>query len=202
MATITIESLWWNSLMEIPAVQLETLPEHESAALENTDAHIFILGPKNPIDWNKIPEEKRGIANVWHNKYLDAWNIKAKKRGVRSLGIEYGIVSPERAKVLGLDYEKWSRVMLRGCMADYADINKLGRKLSRMLKQEGEVHITSPHGTELTCQLMKRKPVMSDGVIDEVDIANGEFQDYIPNGNVEVAPNEDSSEGTVVFDTP
>jgi leucyl aminopeptidase (aminopeptidase T) len=62
--TLMPEDYWMRSLLEAPKKLLEILPAHQSAALEKTDAFIFMLGPRNPIKWNEIPPEKRELANV------------------------------------------------------------------------------------------------------------------------------------------
>jgi hypothetical protein len=75
------------SLLETPKKLLETLPSHQSAALEQTNAFIFMLGPRSPIDWDKIPPEKRELANVWYfdsNKYLESWRKIAQEHSMHA----------------------------------------------------------------------------------------------------------------------
>jgi len=200
--TLMPEDYWTRSLLEAPKKLLETLPIHQSAALEKTDAFIFMLGPRNPIKWDQIPPEKRELANVWFydsNKFLESWRKIAQKHSVRMLGIEYCLVTPERAKALGLDYERWRQVMLNGCLANQREIADKAAKLANIIKNRRQVHIQTPFGTNLKFQLAGREPIIGDSIVTREDAAKYAVK-FLPSGFVEVAADEDSAEGTVVYD--
>ncbi|MGQ9597600.1 MAG: hypothetical protein ACUVQY_07205 [Thermoproteota archaeon] len=121
-----------------PKKLLETLPTHQAAALHHTDAFIFMLGPRKPVEWDKIPSEKRGFANVWYfdsNKYLDSWRKIAREHSVRMPGIEYCLVTKERAQALGLEYARWREVMLAGCVANQKEIAEKARQLANIIQK-------------------------------------------------------------------
>jgi len=202
--SLTTEGYWMRSLLETPKKLLETLPTNQSAALEHTDVFIFMLGPRNPVDWNKISPEKRALTNIWYlesNKYLEEWRKIAKEQHVRILGIEYCLVTKERAQVLGLDYREWEEVMLAGCVSDQQKIAKKAFQRAEIIREGREVHIQTPFGTNFRFKLAACEPIMSDSIVTDEDAAKGIVK-FLPSGCVEVAVDENSAEGTVVFDVP
>jgi leucyl aminopeptidase (aminopeptidase T) len=204
LITISSESYWMWSLREISENVLETLPAHQVAALEQTDVFIFMIGPRTLVDWSKIPSEKQKLANIWFlelNKYMDAWRKIAQKRGIRMLGIEYCLVTRERAKALGLNYERWRKVMLAGCLADQREIVQRANRLAGAVREGSDVNVETPFGTRLKFRLAEREPILGDSVVNKEDAAKGVVK-FLPSGFVEVATDEDSAEGTVVYDVP
>jgi len=199
--TLTTENYWMRSLVEIPKSLLETLPAHEAAALEQTDVFIFMLGPRDPIDWNKIPSEKQELVNIWYleaNKYLDMWRKVAKKSSIRTLGIEYCLVTEGRAKALGLDYEEWREVMLAGCVVNQREIAQKALQLANIIRKGREVNIQTPFGTKLKFKLAGHEPTIGDSIVSKEDAVKGTVK-FLPSGFVEVAADEDSANGTVVY---
>lgn len=202
--TLNDENYWTRSLQEAPKEFLEALPSTKAATLEQTDAFIFMLGPKKPVDWSRIPPEKQELANIWYlesNKYIDSWRKIARKRSVRTLGIEYCLVTPERAKSFGINYEEWRRVMLAGCLADQRQIAERAAGLAKITRKSRTVNIQTSFGTNLDFMLVEREPVTGDSVVTKEDADKGIVK-FLPSGFVEVAPDEDSAEGIVVYDVP
>jgi leucyl aminopeptidase (aminopeptidase T) len=202
--TLNDENYWTRSLQEAPKEFLEALPSTKAATLEQTDAFIFMLGPKKPVDWSRIPPEKQELANIWYlesNKYVDSWRKIARKRSVRTLGIEYCLVTPERAKSFGINYEEWRRVMLAGCLADQRQIAERAAGLAKITRKSRTVNIQTSFGTNLNFMLVEREPVTGDSLVTKEDADKGIVK-FLPSGFVEVAPDEDSAEGIVVYDVP
>jgi len=202
--TVVTENYWTRSLREIPKKLLEILPPHEAAALERTNVFIFMLGPRSPIDWNKIPPEKQELANVWYfdsNEYLERWREIAQERSIRTLGIEYCFVTRERAEALGLKYGQWKEVMLAGCLANQKDVAQKALQLANIIRKGHEVHVQTPFGTNLKFKLAGRKPIVADSVVSKEDAADGIVK-FLPSGFVEVAADENSADGTLVYDVP
>lgn len=200
--TFTTENYWMRSLREIPRVLLEALPAHQAAALGQTDVFIFLLGPKNLVDWSKIPSEKLELANLWFlesNKYMDAWRKIVQKRAIRMLGVEYCLATKERAHALGLNHEKWKEIMLAGCLSDQQEIAQAVSRLTNVIKEGRDVSVETPFGTELKFKLGGREPIPGDSVVRKEDGAKGIVK-FLPSGFVEVAADEESAEGTAVYD--
>ena len=202
--TLATEDYWMRSLVETPKKLLETLPSHQAAALQKTNVFIFMLGPRSPIKWDKIPNEKRELANVWYfdsNKYLESWRKIAQENSVRMLGIEYCLVTKERAQALGLNCTQWREVMLAGCVINQKEIAKKAVQLANIIQEGHEVSVQTPFGTSLKFKLVGRKPIVGDSIVSKEDAAQGIVK-FLPSGFVEVAADEDSAEGTVVYDAP
>jgi leucyl aminopeptidase (aminopeptidase T) len=204
LLTLQPEELWLRSLQEGPVELLDKLTSQQAAALQETDAYIFTLGPRSPVPWERIPPERLSSATVWfleQNKFVGEWKRIARRRKVKMLGIEATLATPERAKALGLDSEHWREVMFAGCMADYHEIAALGRKLTSILQAKGEVHIRTPHGTDVKFALDARLVKVADGLATEERAKQGEVV-FLPSGVVEVTAKEDSAEGPLVYDRP
>ncbi len=204
LVTLVTEDYWMRSLVETPKKLLETLPSHQAAALEHTDAFIFMLGPKSSIDWNRIPPEKRELANVWYsdsNKYLDSWRKIAQENSIRMLGIEYCLATEESSRSWGLEHTRWREVMLAGCIADQREIAKRAGQIARIIRDSHAVSVRTPFGTDLRFRLAGRKPIIGDSIVNEKDATQGIVK-FLPSGFVETAADEDSADGKVVYDSP
>ena len=204
LTTIQQEDLWLRSIIEAPVESLDVLPKQIAAALEKTDVYIYTLGPSRPVPWDKIPKERRKLVTRWFledNNFVKAWKKIAKARRIRMLGIEATLATPETARVLGLDYRTWSRVMFSGCMVDYHAIAERARRLAEIISGEGPVHITTPQGTDFRFRLDRRPVDTGYGLADNEMVRKGGVV-FVPAGGVEVSADEKSGKGVVVFDAP
>lgn len=204
VVTVQPEDLWLRSLIEAPLEVIDGLPSHQAALLKETDVYIYTLGPRNPIPWDKIPEDRQKLATFWFhekNRFVKQWKAIARQRKVRMLGIEATLATPERAKALGLDFEEWNRVMFDGCMADYLEVERHGKVLASLLSGEGEVHISTRHGTDFRFKLDSRPVDYSYGLATAERAEKGDVV-FLPAGGVGFTVNEASGVGTVVFDQP
>ncbi len=201
--TVQFEDTWTRSIVEAPVELLENIPVHQAAALKETDVYVFTLGPRT-IPWDKIPAERRKLVTIWfleHNKFVEQWKAIAQARRLKMLGLEATLATPERAKVLGLNFEDWRNVMFEGCMADYKAMGKDARELSQLMSRTGKVHITTPQGTDFKFNLDNRPVDWFDGIITDEMRANGRPA-FLPAGGIEASAEETSAEGKVVFDSP
>jgi len=204
LTTIQQEDLWLRSIIEAPVESLDVLPKQIAAALEKTDVYIYTLGPSRPVPWDKIPKERRKLVTRWFledNNFVKAWKEIAKARRIRMLGIEATLATPETARVLGLDYRTWSRVMFSSCMVDYHAIAERARRLAEIISGEGPVHITTPQGTDFRFRLDRRPVDTGYGLADNEMVRKGGVV-FVPAGGVEVSADEKSGKGVVVFDAP
>lgn len=204
LLTTKSEEDWFHSLIEGPLEAFEHVPPQQAAALEETDAFVFTLGPSHPIPWNRVPAGRHKAATIWFledNSFVKEWMAIATRRRVRMLGLEATLATPARAQALSLEPEAWSEAMLEGCMADYREVADRGRALAPLLGGTEEVHVTSPHGTDLRFRLDRRRVIVNDGLATEEKAAHGQVV-FLPAGDLEVTAEEESAEGVVVYDQP
>jgi leucyl aminopeptidase (aminopeptidase T) len=205
--TVQPEDFWLQSIMEAPLALVDRLSALQASALRETDAYIFTLGPRKPIPWERIPKERHRAVSIWLDERYDKstfakeWTMIARDRKVRMLAIEATRATPERADVLGLNYEKWKEIMLAGCVADYHEVARRERNLTSLLSGEEEVHITTPRGTDLRFRLDRRPVDVSDGLTSKEKAEKG-IVTFLPAGAIEVSASEESTEGRVVYDVP
>jgi len=205
--TVRPEELWLRAVLELPVRSLGAVPPQAAAALGETNAYIFTLGPRTPLSWNRIPEERRRAISIWldtrydRSAFAERWSVLAKAHRVRMLGIEATLATPERASALGLGYQEWRELMFGGCLVDYRSIARRARSLAALLSRSDDVEITTPHGTAVRFSLGHRPVEVSDGIASQAKAVAGRVT-YLPAGAVEVTALEDSAEGAVVFDAP
>ena len=189
---------YWTYLKEVPEVQFTRRQKGYLALLDQTDGMIALGGPKDPSIFPTVPEGRT-------TKMFDGQKPVADRlleRKIRVLYLPQGFVTPERAKTYGFDYEDWQRITTNSLDVDYGKISALGGKMEARLRDASDVRIAAPNGTDLRLRLKDRAIHVHDGIIDQTDSSKGATQEILPAGAIEVAPDETSSEGTVVFDQP
>lgn len=204
--TVRDEQAWLRSVIEGPAKKLETVSPQEARTLARSDYFVFTMGPKSPIPWSAIPVKRRPLVSLWldtrydKSMYARRWARIAKKHRVRMLAVEATLATPERAKVLGLNYKKWRNVMFRGCMIDHKELARRSKVLAGLMSGVDGVSISTSSGTRLSLALDRRKVDVSDGVMTQAMAEKGRVV-FLPAGAVEVSVDEASAEGTIVYDT-
>lgn len=205
--TIRTEADWLRSVLSGPRAALDRVPTLFASALRETDAFLFTLGPPRPIPWDRIPPGRRRSVSVWldarydRSPYAREWSAIARTRRVRMIGIEASLATPERARALKLPYRRWARVLWDGCTADPEKIARRAKRLATTLAAEGELRVTTPSGTDLRFSLARRPIHVSDARATADDAARG-IVTFLPGGSAEASADEESAEGTVVYDPP
>jgi leucyl aminopeptidase (aminopeptidase T) len=205
LLTVQPEDLWLRSIIEAPPELLDSLPAHIAAALAETNIYIYTMGPRKPVPWDKIPVDRRKSVSVWldarydRSRFAEQWAKAARGNKVRMVGIEATLATPERAESLGLDLKEWRRVMFEGCTANPGEMASHGRALEPLMGGEGQVHLTTPFGTDFRFRLDKRPPDYSYGLATDEKAGRGEVV-FLPTGGIEVSAAEDSAEGGIVYD--
>ena len=207
LVTLRYEENWLRSILESSKEQLQTVTQQATAALAEVDFYIFTMGPKSPIPWSSIPKEKREAISVWldtrydKTSYAREWVALAKAQRVKMLGVEATLATPERAKGLGLNNGEWRNVMFQGCMADYKEIARKSKSLTKLLSGKEKVRITTQSGTNLSLTLDRRPLEISDGIATDQMAMDGKIT-FLPAGSLEVSVDEESAEGRIVYDAP
>ena len=193
------EPVWYWSLENLPLDWLRGASKTDSTLLDVATASISVAGAADPRPMGKISAE-RWEAN---SEGADAYYRKAMERKVRNVTLAIGAVTPQRARAYGFNYTAWKRTTENALRADYGKIAETGRRLRGVLDGvTHEVQITSGTGTDLRFRLAGRKAWVDDGVLDDEDLAAGTFDTTLPAGCINVAPDEESANGTVAFDLP
>ena len=198
LITLMTDNLWYRMINELPAESLTKPPLHVLKSLDEETVCINIHGPENPPSPDTLKTESIKAIREAYKPISD----KERKLRIRVADVYLGKVTPHRAKIYGINYEKWKSMMLEALAVDYDKIRNLGIRIAKILENADEVHITSDMGTDLRIRVSGRKARVEDGVIDEYDVKAGDTFTLLPAGMVEIAPIENTANGVVVFDVP
>jgi len=192
------EDTFWRSAATLPKAKQGKVGAHEWAALKEADAYVFLTGPADITKMREVGMDKYNAMIA----YNDEWYKRAEKYRIRGARIGLGYVTEPRARAYGFDLESWRQMMLDASSVDPRELRRAGSKIRRLLSGKGHVEITHPNGTNFHCDLAGRKARIEDGVLTPDMIRGGENMAAIPAGEVFVAPEEKSGEGTIRFDRP
>jgi len=196
--TLMGNEFYWSYLKEVPEAQYTRRQKGFLSLLDQTDAMIQLGGPKDPSVYPTVPGERLTKMFDGQKRIGD----KFMERKIRVLNLPVGLVTPERARTYGFDYENWQRISTNSLDVDHAKISALGGKVESKIRNATNVRITASNGTDLRLKLKNRPIHIHDGIIDKTDIDKGTIFEALPAGAVELAPDETSTEGTVLFDQP
>ena len=198
MITLMTDRLWWNALEQIPDQYIRKTPRHILNAADSITVWILLGGPQDPTKFREIPATRLESYFEGEKPVLD----KTFEKKVRTAEVLLGQITPERARTYDLDYGRWLKMTEDAIKTDYSKMAELGRKIANRLERGSRIHLTSKTGTDLKFDITKRPVHVQDGIVDQEDIGRGLVSTQLPSGKVEVAPLEDSAQGTIVFDTP
>jgi leucyl aminopeptidase (aminopeptidase T) len=194
----TTDNMWYDAVINLPVDYLETPDPFDLALAGIATAKIFIAGPENPERMKGVPAGRwMALAKADRPSYE-----KLRERRVRMAYIMLGLVTPQRAKTYGFNYEAWQKNVVEATDVEYEKMQELGRKLANVLEKSREAKITDPDGTDLSFTLEGRKAHVYDGVIDEEDVEIGATFADLPGGAVSVAPTETSANGVLASNVP
>lgn len=86
-------------------------------------------------------------------------------------------------------------MMMRSLDIEYESLEKVSRRLARILSNGSRATLTSPAGTNLRLNIAKRQGIPDSGVFKKP----GDFGN-LPAGEAFIAPQESATDGVVVFD--
>ena len=166
------------------------------ALSEVSTAEIWAGATYDPAVLKKIDPEKSAANDEGE---FHAHHPITEERKVRSVGLGLPLVTKPRAKAYGFEFARWERMMEAASNVDYSKLALTGGKLKESLSGSDRIHVKGPSGTDLTFSVKGRKWFVSDGVVDDADVAEGNLSDNIPSGNIYAPPLEDSANGTITF---
>jgi len=180
------------ALVEPKEVYVESTPKHQLEAVGASDVYIGIGKPA----LSAVPMSRIG---AWRRSRKPIGD-RMDEKGTRWVAIAYP--TENRAKEVGIPFMKLKSAILSALDIDYSKLGEKGHQLTELLTDSDEVHLTSPHGTDLVFSAKDRKWIVDDGVISEEDVEMGDVGLNLPCGEVFVCPREDSANGTAFFDVP
>ncbi len=189
---------YWALLRGIPEEQFNRRQKGFLSLLDQTDAMIQLAGPMDPSQFAQIPGERAA-------KMIDGQQAIADKmieKKIRTITFPIGLVTRERARTYGFEYEHWHRMFTDSINVDHTKITTVGQRLAEKVRNGHEARLTSYNGTDLRFKLKQRSVHVRDGILDEQDLGMGTQFETLPAGVLETAPDEESAEGVIRFDQP
>jgi len=197
LITLMTDNLWYRLMSDISENILSRTPAHVLKMIEAETVCINIHGPESPPSlMNLKPRNLEAIRRAY-----EPIGKREKELGVRVADIFLGKVTPQRAKIYGLEYNWWREIIIKSLMTDYDRIKKIGERIGIALEKGSEVEIIA-NNTSFTAELGGRETYIDDGIIDEMDIEKKRLYTMLPAGKIEIAPLETSANGKVSFDLP
>src|SRR3989442_4512266 len=167
---------YWAYLKEVPEAQYTRRQKGFLSLLDETDAMIQLGGPKDPSFYPTVPGERTGKMFEGQKAIGD----KFLERKIRVLNLPVGLVTPERAKTYGFDYENWQRVTTNSLDVDHDKISAQAAKIESKLRNATNVRITAANGTDLQLKLKNRPVHIHDGIIDKTYLDQGKLFQALP----------------------
>jgi leucyl aminopeptidase (aminopeptidase T) len=198
LITTTNDELILRTMTELPETILRKPSKLAISMLDFQTVNILIYGLEDPTIPERIPKEKYGAGM----ESILAYHEKIIEKKIRSFEIVFGIVTPQRAKIYGLDYDSWMEMTTKSLDVSFTELRKIGTKVAEKLEKANEVHVTAPGGTDFKFKVSSRTVYILDGIIDPESIRRGKHFEELPTGCVALAPHETSASGKVVANLP
>ncbi|MHB1908794.1 MAG: aminopeptidase [Nitrososphaerales archaeon] len=171
--------------------------KHEWALLENSDAYLFFPGPADAERQDRLDKRARSKAQAYNNE----WYRRASNHHVRGARVRSSYVTKSRARLLGLDYERWLRNTIDAIQVDYKEIDKVGKKIAKLVSGES-LSITGP-GTNLELKSSRKPAHLYSGLMrhpPRYSIYSAMMS--IPGSEIDFVPIPNSANGHITFDRP
>jgi len=136
--------------------------------------------------------------NAWSEGERKAHYPRNMQRKIRNVNLPLALLTSERAKVYGFNFQKWKKVINNALTTDLKKIGKVGRDIAAVLEKARTAHLTAPNGTNLTFELAKRPVHIDDGIIDKKDLGKKSFDAQLPAGSVLTTILETSGNGSMI----
>jgi leucyl aminopeptidase (aminopeptidase T) len=189
------DDMYVSTLTELSDEFLRKPQKLAIALLDTQTVGIATPYPKDPTIFQKMPTERFGL----YGERFIPYDKKVIERKIRSIDIQIGLVTPQRAKSYGVDYEAWMEEMTASLDVSYHELKNYGARIAKKLDKAQEVHVKAPGGTDLKFKVSGRTAHIFDGVVDPEDITKS---NRLPAGSVSIAPLETSAMGKVVANLP
>ncbi len=184
MAKKHLKLIPFDTAAELPAV---------SKLFASAFAARIFLGGEEDIFWTKGLESKIKTGAPASEKVRDL--ISRKK--VRWCYFGW----PIKKNVYFVDKNFYRKVFLNSINETFSPaVKKYCSYYKKALTGGDRIRITADDGTDLSFRIKGRPVLVADGVMDAMDIKNGDVGLNIPDGEVFLAPLENSANGFIIFD--
>jgi aminopeptidase len=192
--TYSSDDLTFKIYKDISNKYLKSVPKLSRIFAKKVDVQIFI-DDSNPYIENKLPLEKIKIRTKALKPIKNIIDKRIVTKTVKRVLI--GFPTKEKAKFLGLSYNKLSNIFWKTLGTDPAILIKNNKKIMKSLKGAETIRIVGKK-TDLEFSV-KGRPPLSDCALWELDKLG-----YLnlPAGEVFYAPVETSANGEIYFDLP
>jgi len=198
VTVLQTNDFYWSFLKEVPESQFKRQQRALLSLMDQTDAIIQLGGPKDPSNFSGVSGERIG-------KFIQSFQQmqdKITEKKIRTINLLVGSVTEERAKTYGINFNRWTNMIDQALNVDHTEITRTAGRLATMIEHSRDARITTPSGTDLRFKFKGRPVHIHDGILDKSDIQQGTFFETLPAGTIDNAPDEDSANGTVVYDLP
>lgn len=163
------------------------------------DVHINVPTGNDPSLLADVPAERFAA----RGKTFQAVDAAQREHGGRYVELNNDMYPTDwRAEQFGLSREELSELFWSAVQVEPARLQAAGEAIRTRLEKGTTLRITDPNGTDLEVGIEGRVPYVSDGVIDEADLAKGPAgrSVWLPAGEVYVTPVPGTARGKVVVD--
>ncbi|HET9581530.1 MAG TPA: aminopeptidase [Gemmatimonadota bacterium] len=163
------------------------------------DVHINVPTENDPGLLADIPAERFAA----RGKTFMAVDAAIREHGRRYIELNNELYPTDwRAGQFGLSREQLSDLFWSAVQVEPERLRSAGEAIRSRLENGSTVRITHPNGTDLEVGIEGRTAYVSDGVIDETDLAQGPGgrSVWLPAGEVYVTPVPGTARGKVVVD--
>jgi leucyl aminopeptidase (aminopeptidase T) len=192
------EPAFWDSVRRGVPRAMNSVGAHELAAVETTDAWVYMPGPNDRARLHDAPAPVRRVLDRWDEQWFRA----ARERGLRACRLEFTSTDEAAARFYGIDLQEWRRELIEGSRIDPKTFHREARNLVRRLRSGRRLSIQHPSGTRLDLGLQDRPVTVQDGRIDAADLQAGRTMAVLPGGAAFVALDERVAEGIYLSNRP
>lgn len=199
MIVLQSDRLERRMFVDIPA-DLDTQSPRLALELARiVDVHINVPAGNDPGLLADVPPER--LAAV--GKTFETVDSAVREHGRRYVELSNEMYPTDwRAQQFGLSRDKLSELFWSAVQVEPARLQASGEAIRSRLAKGKTLKITHPNGTDLEVGIEGRTAYVSDGVIDETDLAQGPGgrSVWLPAGEVYVTPVPGTARGKVVVD--
>jgi leucyl aminopeptidase (aminopeptidase T) len=184
-------------LAEAPLETFARVPKIPRTLVDVADWFILMTGTRFDMSPLQKPELRERLIEIqktskWSTDALLQLCLEKKTHLVAFLDPNL-----QQAQALGKSHEETREMFLASLDIDYQALTNLGNRLISTMEKGGEIHLTSPNGTDLRFHADDRFWINDDGKPLPPSVPVTQYVHNLPVGEVFVAPIEDSAQGVL-----